>query len=78
VAHAESPSWRSRLEAVKSQMEDSSLKVELAEQEMRRAVGEMKQEQRLDSAQAATKQRSMGQMQELSHGLLTLSLPLPL
>ena len=34
-------------------MEDSSLKVELAEQEMRRAVGEMKQEQRLNSAQAA-------------------------
>ena len=33
-------------------MEDSSLKVELAEQEMRRAVGEMKQEQRLNSAQA--------------------------
>ena len=31
-------------------MEDSSLKVELAEQEMRRAVGEMKQEQRLNSA----------------------------
>ena len=52
LAHAESPSWRSRLEAVKSQMEDSSLKVELAEQEMRRAVGEMKQEQRLNSAQA--------------------------
>ena len=59
-------------------MEDSSLKVELAEQEMRRAVGEMKQEQRLNSAQAATKQRSMGQMQELSPGRLTLTLPLPL
>ena len=50
-------------------MEDSSLKVELAEQEMRRAVGEMKQEQRLNSAQAATKQRSMDEMQELIHGL---------
>ena len=63
-------------------MEDSSLKVELAEQEMRRAVGEMKQEQRLNSAQAATKQRSMGQMQELSPGRITLplslTLPLPL
>ena len=59
-------------------MEDSSLKVELAEQEMRRAVGEMKQEQRLNSAQAATKQRSMGQMQELSPGRITLPLPLPL
>ena len=59
-------------------MEDSSLKVELAEQEMRRAVGEMKQEQRLSSAQAATKQRSMGQMQALSHRLLTLTLTLPL
>ena len=59
-------------------MEDSSLKVELAEQEMRRAVGEMKQEQRLNSAQAATKQRSMGQMQELSPGRITLPLSLPL
>ena len=58
-------------------MEDSSLKVELAEQEMRRAVGEMKQEQRLSSAQAATKQRSMGQMQALSHRLLTLTLCKP-
>ena len=65
----EETSWRSRLEAVKSQMEDSSLKVELAEQEMRRAVGEMKQEQRLSTAQAGVRQRSMGEMQELIHGL---------
>ncbi len=69
LARAESPSWRSRLEAVKAQMEDSSLKVELAEQEMRRAVSEMRQEQRLSTAQAGARQRSMAEMQELIHGL---------
>ena len=37
-ARVDSPTWRSRLDAVKSQMEDSSLKVEMAEHEMRRAV----------------------------------------
>lgn len=32
LASVDSPSWRARLDAVKAQMEDSSLKVELAEQ----------------------------------------------
>ena len=41
----ESPSWRARLDAVKAQMEDSSLKVEVAEQEMRKAVQSMREEQ---------------------------------
>jgi len=69
LARAESPSWRSRLEAVKAQMEDSSLKVELAEQEMRRAVKEMRHEQKLSTVQAGARQRSMAEMQELIHGL---------
>ena len=32
LASLESPSWRARLDAVKAQMEDSSMKVEIAEQ----------------------------------------------
>ena len=68
LASVDSPSWRARLDAVKAQMEDSSLKVELAEQEMRRAVQTMRDEQRT-SAHNPTRQRSLADMQELIHGL---------
>ena len=57
------------VDAVKAQMEDSSLKVELAEQEMRRAVQSMRDEQRATGAQAGVRQRSLADMQELIHGL---------
>ena len=50
-------------------MEDSSLKVELAEQEMRRAVQSMRDEQRATGMQAGVRQRSLAEMQELIHGL---------
>ena len=50
-------------------MEDSSLKVEMAEQEMRRAVQTMREEQRQSGAQSNTRQRSLSDMQELIHGL---------
>ena len=50
-------------------MEDSSLKVELAEQEMRRAVHSMREEQRVSGAKAGVRQRSLADMQELIHGL---------
>ena len=38
-----SPSWRKRLEVVKAQMDESSLKVELAEQEMRKAAANIRE-----------------------------------
>ena len=69
IARVDSPSWRTRLEAVKAQMEDSSNKVEMAEQEMRRAVSSLREEQRTAGAQTATRQRSLLEMQELIHGL---------
>ena len=69
LASVDSPSWRARLDAVKAQMEDSSLKVELAEQEMRRAVATMRDEQRAVGNQAGNRQRSLADMQELIHGL---------
>ena len=69
LASVESPSWRARLDAVKAQMEDSSLKVELAEQEMRRAVASMREEQRVSGHHAGVRQRSLADMQELIHGL---------
>ena len=69
LALVDSASWRARLEAVKAQMEDSSLKVELAEQEMRRAVNTMREEQQRTGGVASSRQRSMGEMQELIHGL---------
>jgi len=67
----DSPSWRARLEAVKAQMEDSTLKVELAEQEMRRAVQSMRDEQRPSTTGGAPdrRSRSVADMQELIHGL---------
>ena len=69
LASVDSPSWRARLDAVKAQMEDSSLKVEMAEQEMRRAVATMRDEQRVSGQQANMRQRSLADMQELIHGL---------
>ena len=69
LASVDSPSWRARLDAVKAQMEDSSLKVELAEQEMRRAVQSMREEQRASGQAAGVRQRSLADMQELIHGL---------
>jgi hypothetical protein len=67
----DSPSWRARLEAVKAQMEDSTLKVELAEQEMRRAVQSMRDEQRPSTTGGAPdrRSRSVADMQELINGL---------
>lgn len=69
IARVESPSWRTRLDAVKAQMEDSSLKVEMAEQEMRRAVASLREEQRAAGVLTATRQRSLLEMQELIQGL---------
>ena len=62
LASVDSPSWRARLDAVKAQMEDSSLKVELAEQEMRRAVQSIREEQRASGVQSGVRQRSLADM----------------
>lgn len=71
LARVDSPSWRMRLEAVKAQMEESSQKVELAEQEMRRAVASIREEQRGLSNQqtGSVRQQSFQEMQRLLHGL---------
>ena len=63
------PHGRARLDAVKAQMEDSSLKVEVAEQEMRKAVQSMREEQHALGLKAGMRQRSLIDMHDLIHGL---------
>jgi|MDTA01.1.fsa_nt_gb hypothetical protein len=50
-------------------MEDSSLKVEVAEQEMRKAVQSMREEQHALGLKAGMRQRSLIDMHDLIHGL---------